>query len=74
MATRVEDSSAMPFSSVKAAMRDCQAFLLTERGGPRLVRWISSTASSENSVSCRPAIVRRCLIQLAVSSFVIVGT
>jgi hypothetical protein len=50
MATRVEDSSTMAFSSVKAAMRDCQAMLLTERGRPRLVRWISSTASSENRV------------------------
>jgi hypothetical protein len=36
MARRVEDSSTMALSWVKAAMRDCQAMLLTERGRPPL--------------------------------------
>jgi hypothetical protein len=35
--------------------------LLTERGRPRLVRWISSTASSQKRVPWRPAMVRWCL-------------
>ena len=48
----------MALLSAKAATRDCTARLFTARGRPRLTWWMSPTASSENSVSARPASLR----------------
>ena len=57
-AARAEDSSTIDLFSAKAATRDCTARLLTARGRPRDTWWTRARASSENSVSVRPAIFR----------------
>src|SRR5659263_628435 len=57
-AARAEDSSTMALPVAYAATRAWTARLLTARGMPRPTWWIRAIASSENSVSERPARAR----------------
>jgi hypothetical protein len=57
-AARADDSSTMVLSAANAAIRDWTARLFTARGRPRPVWWMSAAASSEKSVSERPARAR----------------
>jgi len=54
-AARAADSSTIPFFVANAAINAETARLFTCLGSPRETSWISATASSENSVSERPA-------------------
>ena len=53
-AAAAERSSTTLFLSANAAMSACRARLLTARGKPRLVWWMSELASSLKMVSERP--------------------
>src|ERR1700689_1539826 len=59
-AARAADSSTIALFEVNAAISDPTARLLTWRGRPRETSWISASASSEKSVSERPASARWC--------------
>jgi hypothetical protein len=58
MAARAEDSSTMVLPAAQAARSAVTASRLMARGRPRAWAWMARTASSENSVSERPACSR----------------